>query len=201
MKGEPLAKRAGAYWPINSLKCCIPSSLLHPHFGKYHLKTYLDNIDFFLQITSHFPQVQYVTETEKPISKSVRKKATIGEETLNVVRCFKFFKSSEGRVYGAVITRINNIYSERKVFLVNCWTFSGCYTLMVSTGHTCPDDQALKNLQQKVHCIGILKQHLLNLLHPIISSDRGSCVYKPGLLQIQGPLDTISKIEVFHKIL
>ena len=46
----------------------------------------------------------------------MRKKATIGEETLNVVRYFKFFKSSEGRVYGAVITGINNIYCERKGF-------------------------------------------------------------------------------------
>ena len=52
----------------------------------------------------------------------MRKKATSGEKTLNVVRYFKFFKSSEGRVYGAVITRINNIYCERKVFF---WSIAG----------------------------------------------------------------------------
>ena len=86
MKREPLAKRAGAYWPINSPKCCCKPSI--PHFVSKDL-SYGFAIDFFVRLPgSYFLQVQYVTETEKPISKSVRKKAISG--ALIVVPCLTF---------------------------------------------------------------------------------------------------------------
>ena len=47
MKREPLAKRAGAYWPINSPKCCCIPSI--PHFVSKDL-SYGFAIDFFCQI-------------------------------------------------------------------------------------------------------------------------------------------------------
>ena len=116
MKAEALGKRAGAYWPINSPKCCccIPSI---PHFVSEDL-SYCFGIDLFCQIAGHFLQVQYVRETEKAISRSVRKKAISG--ALIVLPCLTFSRCHNNRLTTAWSLQQTCILLQYAALTYNC---------------------------------------------------------------------------------